>query len=366
MKYLRKGYLSYIFVNVEKFPFIGNSRWSRILLHLLFWVGYYLYFVAQYKLIFTEYEDWQWFVSLSITIWPDLLATYFTAYVLLPKLLLRRKYVLFVVSLLVSAALFILFQRYLLVYIDYPIILPDEAAAVKFWKFNPFYAFVNIYSIAGLFIAIKLLKFWLREQQLRSEMEQQNKTSELAMLRSQVNPHFLFNTLNNIDSLIMIDQEKASDSIIKLSEIMRYMLYDSNTDKVDLESEIRYLRSYISLQRLRYAKPAFVTFSIDGDCHGLKIAPMLFIPFVENAFKHSKRAVEPPGISIHITCRGTNVKLVVENFVENEKEINKDQSKGIGLSNIRRRLELLYPGNHFFHINRENGMYKITLSIDVL
>jgi LytS/YehU family sensor histidine kinase len=163
----------------------------------------------------------------------------------------------------------------------------------------------------------------------------------------------------------MIDQEKASDSIIKLSEIMRYMLYDSNTDKVDLEKEISYLRSYISLQRIRLLKPAFVTFQLDGDCHGLKIAPMLFIPFVENAFKHGAKSVDPPGIKIAVTCTHSMVKLEIENFISNDKGISKDQARGIGLSNIRRRLELLYPDRHTLKIMEKNGLYTVVLSIDL-
>ncbi len=123
----------------------NTSFKQRVFLHLIFWLSYFLFFVFQYKLIYTSYENWQWAVSLSITIWPDILAAYFTNYVLLPKLLFKKKPILFTIGLVVSAIGFILLQRALIVYVDYPIIIPEKAAQMSYWKMNPFYTLVNIY-----------------------------------------------------------------------------------------------------------------------------------------------------------------------------------------------------------------------------
>lgn len=338
---------------------------QRILLHLLFWVAYFLFFVFQYKLIYTSYQDWQWAVSLSITIWPDILAAYFTTYFLLPKLLFKKKPVFFIIGLLVSAVGFILLQRVLIVYVDYPIIAPEKAAKMQFWKLNPFYTLVNIYSVVALFTVIKLMKYWYQSQQSRTELENQNKTSELALLRSQINPHFLFNTLNNIDALILSDQDKASDAIIRLSDIMRYMLYDTNSDNVLLEKEINYLSSYIELQRIRTKNPDSIKFELNGNCSGKTIAPMLFIPFVENAFKHGKKNLQESAINIRLSCENNMILFAVENYFDSKEDLVKDKTTGIGLANVKRRLKLLYPEKHKISIASTNGLYAVHLEIQL-
>ncbi|RLD70639.1 MAG: histidine kinase [Bacteroidetes bacterium] len=227
---------------------------------------------------------------------------------------------------------------------------------------NPFYSFVNIYTVVGFFASIKLLKYWYHNQQLKSELENKNKTSELALLKSQVNPHFLFNTLNNIDSLVAIDQEKASDAIIKLSDIMRYMLYDTATDKVFLEKEINYLQSYIALQGLRFQNPEVVQFNISGSCSNFHIAPMLLIPFVENAFKHGKKTMNG-AIIISLVCVPEKLVFTVSNKYDVPMLQQKDKTKGIGLSNVKRRLDLLYPDKYVLDINGDDGKYEVKLQI---
>ncbi|MEE4258555.1 MAG: histidine kinase, partial [Bacteroidales bacterium] len=252
----------------------------------------------------------------------------------------------------------------LLYYISYPVFYPEYLdKAGKFWQINPFYTFFNIYTVVGLFASIKLLKYWYQNQQLKAELEDKNKTSELALLRSQLNPHFLFNTLNNIDSLIITNPEKASDAIIKLSDIMRFMLYDTTTDEVPLDKEVNYLKSYISLQGMRMKGSDFVSVTLEGNCHGKTIAPMLFIPFVENAFKHGQKNVKSPGIEIKLSCLLDSINFEVINCVDESRQMNKDETSGIGLINTKRRLELLYPDKHELNITRENGYYRSNLRI---
>lgn len=337
---------------------------SRILSHILFWIAYILFFFFQYALFKDRPDYIANLGSLTLTATVDIAATYFTVYYLLPKFLFTKKYVQFSILFLLSAAAAIIFQRALMYYISYPIFYPDYMEKVgNFWQINPFYTFFNIYTVVGLFASIKLLKYWYQNQQLKAELEDKNKTSELALLRSQLNPHFLFNTLNNIDSLILTNPEKASDAIIKLSDIMRFMLYDTSTDEVPLDKEINYLKSYISLQEIRLKDPDFVKVTIDGNCHGKTIAPMLFIPFVENAFKHGQKNVRSPGIEIKLTCLLDSINFEVINYVDESKDVNKDDTSGIGLINTKRRLELLYPEKHELDITKENGYYKSKLRI---
>jgi sensor histidine kinase YesM len=141
------------------------------------------------------------------------------------------------------------------------------------------------------------------------------------------------------------------------------MLYDTSTDIVPLEKEINYLKSYISLQQMRLKDPEFVKVEITGACAGKSIAPMLFIPFVENAFKHGLKNVKAPGITIKLECLKNSINFEVINYVEGTQEMNKDQTPGIGLANTKRRLELLYPDRHEYFIKKENGFYLSRLTI---
>jgi hypothetical protein len=338
---------------------------SRLLSHIIFWIAYIGFFILQYSLFKkSDVPLSSTAGSLALTAIIDIAAAYFTVYYLLPKFLFRKKYVLFGILFLVSASAAIVAQRVLMYYISYPVFYPqwlDERGS--FWNINPFYTLLNIYTVVGLFASIKLVKYWFQNQQAKSELENKNKTSELALLRTQLNPHFLFNTLNNIDALILTNPEKASDAIIKLSDIMRFMLYDTNTDVVSLEKELNYLKSYIALQQMRFKDSKFVKFVNEGNCNGKTIAPMLFIPFVENAFKHGTKNVKSPGIEIYLTCGEDSIKFDVINHFDGTQEMNKDKTPGIGLANTRRRLELLYPDKHELRITRENGFYTSSLTI---
>jgi len=341
-----------------------NLNVNRVLLHVLFWVGYIVFFLLQYSFMQENINYLASASSLTLTAIVDITVSYFTVYYLLPRFLFKRKYWQFAIIFLLSAAAAIILQRVLMYYISYPVFYPDYLEKVGgFWRINPFYSFFNIYTVVGLFASIKLLKYWYQNQQTKAELENKNKTSELALLRTQLNPHFLFNTLNNIDSLILTKPQKASDAIIKLSDIMRFMLYDTSTDVVPLEKEINYLKSYISLQQIRLKDAAFVKVDIAGNCHGKNIAPMLFIPFVENAFKHGQKNVKAPGITIKLDCGKESVNFEVMNRVDPTIEVSKDKTAGIGLANTQRRLELLYPDRHQFSIENKNGYYVSRLMI---
>lgn len=337
----------------------------RILSHILFWIAYILFFFGQYAFFKEGVDNLSTLYSLILTATIDIMAAYFTVYFLLPRFLFQKKYIGFSILFLLSAAAAIILQRVLLYYISYPVFYPEMASKLKgFWHINPFYSFFNIYTVVSLFAVIKLMKYWYHNQKLKNELENKNKASELALLRSQLNPHFLFNTLNNIDALITSDPDKASDAVIKLSEIMRFTLYDTNGDSVPLEKEINYLENYISLQQLRLKNPYFVKIDMNIEkCRNRNIAPMLFIPMVENAFKHGSKNVVAPGIEINLTCEDDAIKFEVINRYNLIEEHNKDKTSGIGLANTKKRLELLYPEKHNFTIRKSEGIYKVNLDI---
>jgi two-component system, LytTR family, sensor kinase len=341
-----------------------SNKGIRIISHSLFWIIYIIFFYLQYVFYSKDVDSMSILSSLLLTAVVDIFAAYFTVYYLLPEYLFKKKYIAFAVLFLISAAIAILVQRVLLYYIAIPYFYGESVSHTKsFWHINPFYSFFNIYTVVSLFAVIKLMKYWYRNQHLKTELEKKNQTSELALLRTQLNPHFLFNTLNNIDALISSDQNKASDAVIKLSEIMRFTLYEASNDRVPLEREINYLENYISLQQLRLKNPYFVKFENTTDCKGMTIAPMLFIPFVENAFKHGLKNVVAPGIEITLNCENDVLTFEVINRYSNLEEQNKDATSGIGLANTRKRLNLLYPEKHKLEIRKSTGIFKVNLSI---
>ncbi|NVO21188.1 MAG: histidine kinase [Bacteroidetes bacterium] len=227
------------------------------------------------------------------------------------------------------------------------------------WVWNEF----RLVIITGIYaVLIRFMIDWFDSQKLKDELINQQQSSELALLRSQVNPHFLFNTLNNIYSLVYKKSDEAPAAVMKLSRIMRYMLYDSNSNVVQLEKEVDYLKSFIELQELRINQTDYVDFQIEGDNENQTIAPMLLIPFVENAFKHGGKN-HTPGIIISLKSINGKITFEVTNFKKKNLLVQNDEIGGIGLQNIKRRLELLYPGKHELQILDEEDKFYIKLEV---
>jgi two-component system, LytTR family, sensor kinase len=225
--------------------------------------------------------------------------------------------------------------------------------------------FLNTFGFSWVPVTIKYTLDWYREQQLKIELKNQNQSGEIAFLRSQINPHFLFNTLNNIYNLSLKNSEQAPVAIMKLSEIMRYMMNDSKADKVLLTNEIDYLSSFIELSRLRIKESDFIDFKINGSINNIYVCPLIFIPFIENAFKHGNRKSESPGIIIRFDVDNEYIKFECINYISKEELVSKDDSNGIGLHNVKRRLELLYPKKHNLIIENNSLKYVVKLELDI-
>jgi LytS/YehU family sensor histidine kinase len=186
---------------------------------------------------------------------------------------------------------------------------------------------------------------------------------ELELLKAQLNPHFFFNTINNIYSLVLKKSDEAPAALMKMSEIMRYMLYDSKAEKVPLEKELEYLDDYIELQKLRFTDPGFIEYTVKGELDKHQVPPMLLLSFVENAFKHGKKRVTNPGIIIRVEASMRRLNFVVSNYIIETETTERIEHTGIGLKNIRRRLELLFPGSHDLTITARDGRYNVNLNI---
>jgi sensor histidine kinase YesM len=285
-----------------------------------------------------------------------------------------------------AAAIFYLFyfyfiryfeQRKFVWYLVYSIGSSIIVAFLFLFILTLFYKQLEIFNnryllpqIAGTFIIaqcgclIRGFENWFTDITFKKELENQNLRNELEILKSQVNPHFLFNTLNNIDSLIHTSAKHASDALVTLSDILRYMIYETSVDKVPLDKEINYIQNYIKLQSLRFRNHDYVKISLPEMCQGSSIAPVLLIPLIENAFKHSKDIGKYPVIDLLLTCKNNSLLFTCANTIKNTHSEG-NPNKGIGLENTRRRLELLYPGKHQLSISKEDNMYKVELQIDL-
>ena len=203
-------------------------------------------------------------------------------------------------------------------------------------------AYLTIVAVLGSLSKITLI--WYNNQIKQKETEKQNVSNELAMLRAQINPHFLFNTLNNIKALVKSLPSKAVYSADKLTEMMRYMLYESSLETVPLINEIGHINNYLDLEKIRYSDPGFIDFKISGDYQKIPVPPLIFMPFIENAFKHGNKLKPAPGIVIKIDVLKTNIHFEITNFIKENHE-TQNRNSGFGLSNIRRRLDLLFEKN---------------------
>ena len=207
---------------------------------------------------------------------------------------------------------------------------------------------------------IKIAQEWFKSEQQREALKVENLNAELKFLKSQINPHFLFNCLNTIYSLAHKHSAQTEHAIVKLSTIMRYMIYESNEDKVQLQQELQYLEDYIDIQRLRMPEDIVVDYAVQGNPFGLRIEPMLLVPFVENAFKHGISYAEPSFIAIAVAIEKNQVRLVVENSLFRKRVAEKG---GIGLQNVRKRLELLYTEDHELEITEADNQFIVDLKI---
>lgn len=208
----------------------------------------------------------------------------------------------------------------------------------------------------------KLAWDWFVNERIKQRLENQNLKTELAFLKSQINPHFLFNTLNNIYVLAYQQSNKTADAVMKLSDMMRYLLYESNDERISLDKEIHYIRQMIDLHQLRTREPLALEFTVDEDMSDYQIPPLLLIPFIENIFKHAR--INEPLHPVTITLKNIpgGLQFCSRNMINHSL---KDSTGGIGLVNVRRRLELLYPGKHEFVAANDGEYFYVDLTLQL-
>jgi two-component system, LytTR family, sensor kinase len=335
-----------------------STRWYRskvaiVFFHILAWVLVFTLPTLFHREPDQQHVNFRVMFAIRFLIFDAcwILFFYFNLLVLIPRFLNRKKIGVYISVLILIFVLFItainLFPRQ-----------GERPGFHREYLFTIFpFLFVWAMSTVYWFVTDKI-----KTEQLMKERENENLKTELSFLRSQVSPHFLFNVLNNMVAMARLKSDQLEPSLIRLSGLMRYMLYESDETSVTLLRETEYVNSYIELQKLRYAKSLQIKVDMDpGD--NQRIEPMLLIPFIENAFKHGTGAVDDPVIEIHLKISEGLIDFRVKNKYDPKNEEIKDESSGIGLPNVERRLNLLYNQKHILTINRANGWFTVSLQI---
>lgn len=344
---------------------------NRILSHILFWVAYILLYGIVYGSYNEEYE--KEIVVQLIYFPPRILLTYFTLYYLLPQFLLKEKLMAFTVAFILSTMVSGVLQRFITFYIEYPMYYPGFQEAYPLWlSIKIIKNMISVYPVVFMALAIKLLKYWYIDQKDKQNLVSEKLEAELKFLKTQIHPHFLFNTLNNLYALTLKKDDQAPEMVLKLSELINYMLYECNADKVPLEKEINFSKNYIEIEKMRHDNNLEVNMSVSGPINEVKIAPMIILPFLENSFKHGvNEALEKSWISFQVSVEKGPMTdkfiLKVENTKSETQNLLKNGGgEGIGLVNVRRRLDLLYKNNYILSTHDDEGFYLVILEVNLI
>jgi two-component system LytT family sensor kinase len=304
----------------------------------------------------------------SITLFalvPSFITFYLFYFLLFPKYLQRNKYFLSVIyGVLIAIAAAIIGYILIRYFIETGHISDMDKGGKngRSTAVRTIMVMTFIGSICGM-VALVLKGFitWFNEIKLKELLKEKNYEMEMALIKSKLDPHLLFNTINNIDALILKDAVTASDYLNKLSDIMRFMLYETKADKILLSKEIEYIDKYIALQKIRTANEHYVHFVVTGSIGSKLIAPMVFIPFIENAFKHTNNKKVENAITINIFIKDETIQLVCENKFDSKGKVQQFDS-GLGNELIQKRLNLIYPEKHTLEVHKTNEQYSVNLT----
>lgn len=340
-------------------------RRNRILLvHLLFWCLYFSFFFYQISFgrgnrVDTNYT--RAFIDALFQAVSLAGISYFNYFVLLPRFLKHQNGLRYFIEIVAIICLVVPFQLYVKHSIYESVMNPG--------RYDFFFraGFIiqhtlNVVLVMGFVAMLRFANEWFDLQARRQEIENEKLATELRFLKEQINPHFLFNTLNNLYYLAHSQSPKTPDIIAKLSQMMRYMIYESNQEKVPVEKEIEYIKNYIELEKMRLEDDFIVQFEISGDYQRVRIAPFIFITFLENAFKHGVTSGENGKISLNLSFEGNQCFYEVTNAIINSTET---EQKGIGLLNVQRRLNLIYPEKHTLSVEEKESIFTARLTIEL-
>lgn len=332
---------------------ISSKPYARFFSHLAAWIAFM--FIPLMS-INSPFIDPYFFLKHFINTIFLAIFFYGNTYYLIPGLLAKKKIMMYIIAILLITAVITAIH----LYVEF-IFNPQMYEKHWFLEVRSRGAIFSCLLILTISGGYKITNEWFFNEKIMKEMENEKLSSELMFLKNQVSPHFLFNTLNNIYSLASKKSNDAPNAIIKLSQLMRYMLYESNDRQVEIDKEIEYLKNYIDLQKLRIQDTVTIFFETKIEVQKM-IEPMLLIPFVENSFKHGISNLEHSNISIRLKVNEKMLEFDVENRIPKVRG-KREESSGIGLMNITRRLNLLYPGRHELKTEDLTNKYIVNLKI---
>jgi two-component system, LytTR family, sensor kinase len=328
--------------------------------HIIFWFCVWFFFFFYYKR-YSEINSYTFGASL-INLIVAITTVYTFNYHLIPNILLKNKKRKFFAFAFVTIVMFFYIQLLLTLLLvvkqlsDGYRLFPEMLDIVML--------FFNLFFVVFIAIAIKLYKRWNEKDFQEQKVQKEKVEAELQMLKTQINPHFLFNTLNSIYMLAMKQSEQTANTVLKLSDILDYILYRIDTPKIAISNEIKIIEDYIELEKIRFSNRVDLNFNTDLKIKGIKIPPMLIIPFIENAFKHGvAKSIEKSWIKISIKESGGILNIIIANSKVQNKF--KDKTGGIGLVNVRKRLNLLYEEKYQLDIFEKQMQYIVSLSIPI-
>jgi len=346
----------------------GNNYTITLKHHIIFWLVYFLFTTFRWGSYFNDY-----IYSFKTTILGFIIhmsLSYFNIYFLMPKFIYKRKYLLYILFLFLSLLTVLLTKFYLTYFLVSNNVWPEGPEVTNELTLN--YAIEMMLGelyVMAFVSAIKVTLDWLREHKKLVDIEKLQLETELRFLRTQVSPHFFFNTLNNIYSLAVEKSEKTPKTILKLSELMRYLLYETNEKRQSLSKEIMCLQNYLDLERIRYGESLKININISGEIEGKEIPPMLLLSFIENSFKHgANKNMGEVEIAIDFNVIGDFLYFKISNPIAPEISNNEIVSNpgGIGIENVKKRLELSYQKEEYeLNIGKNNGRYIVDLKIKV-
>jgi len=327
--------------------------------HVFFWM---LVFGFWYFLRYQDYRvPGRAFIITLIKVIDLSIMVYITNYILLPRLFYKKKYGWFVLTFFLLVVSSSVLKMNILGRV---MNAPQLYSIVGDLKQRIYDNVIPHFFLVIAGAAIKLMFDYSRLQQRMSETAKEKAEAELNFLKSQINPHFLFNSLNSVYFLIDKNNAEARESLHKFSDMLRYQLYEANGAKIPVEKEINYLEDYVDLQKLRKDEHYSVSFNYSPQVKNFSIEPLLLIPFVENAFKHvSSHSNKENFVKLELARNNSQFIFTAENSKDKTK--TSDPYSGIGLNNVKRRLELLYPGKHELIIKDENDIYKVDLRLKI-
>lgn len=337
---------------------------NRLLKHFLFWFSYSILTISQSGIL--EEKDIIMEMQVFFLVLPvKMFFTYIVLEVLIPRFLLEGKFLSFLSSVFLVIPFAMVALRATAHFLVYPYLYPEGVSKGFFCSPCFFYGFFIYLFLFGYAASLKIFKHWYMEQKKSQKLKKEKLEAELKFLKAQIHPHFLFNTLNNLYALTLKKSDLAPEMVLKLSELLNYMLYECNAEYVSIEKELKLVDDYIELEKLRYRDSNNITIEKRGIYGGKQISPMLILPFVENAFKHGlSENLSNCYVEIISDIDANYFYFTVKNSKNNSNLIKKDSFKeGIGLQNVKRRLDLQYPNQYTLNIEDNNNHFKVDFKL---